>query len=117
MGDEAGGDSPLTLTHLYVQGAVLVKHPGVIETQQHPIIARRQLPFGGEGRHVSCREKRSATLCRSPLTPRVCGNCSLVELALMVQLILCSLRITAVNGPAWPGPSGSTRSRWTGDGC
>lgn len=117
MWEETGGDSPLALTHLYLQRAVLVKHTGIVETQQHLIIARRQLPFGGEGRHISCRDNRSATLRRSTLTPCLSGNFILVELAPMVQFILCSPRSSTVNGPAWPGPSRSTTSRWTGEGC
>lgn len=88
MWEETGRGSSLALTHLYVQRAVLVKHAGIAETQQHLIIARRQLPFGGEGRHISCRDNRSATLCQITLTPCLSGNCLLVELTLTVQLIL-----------------------------
>lgn len=68
MWEETGRGSSLALTHLYVQRAVLVKHARIVETQQHLIIARRQLPFGGEGRHISCRDNRSATLCQ--ITPQ-----------------------------------------------
>lgn len=88
MWEETGRGSSLALTHLDVQRVVLVKHAGIVETQQHLIIARRQLPFGGEGHHVSCRDNRSATLCQITLTQGLSGNFLLVELTLMVQLIL-----------------------------
>lgn len=52
MRDGTGGDGPLTRTHLYVQRAVLMKQAGVVETQQHFVMAGRQLPSGGEGGHV-----------------------------------------------------------------
>lgn len=71
---ETGGASPLTLTHLYVQRAVLIKRAGVVDTQQHFIIPGRQLPFGGEGCHVSCGENRSATRFPRTLTPRSSGK-------------------------------------------
>lgn len=71
---ETGGASPLTLTHLYVQRAVLIKRAGVVEPQQHFIITGRQLPFGGEGCHVSCGENRSATRFPRTLTPRSSGK-------------------------------------------
>lgn len=70
--DETGGDVPPTLTHLYVQRAVLMKQAGVVETQQHFITAGRQLPSGGEGGHVGCGEDRSAT--RFPLKTHSSGQ-------------------------------------------
>lgn len=63
MWDEAGGDSALAPTHLYVQRVVLIERPGVVEAQQHLVMAGRQLPSGGEGYHVSCEDGTDQHRC------------------------------------------------------
>lgn len=53
--DEAGRDSPYTLAHFYFQWAVLVEHANIVDTHQHIIVPRWQLPFGGQSCYVACK--------------------------------------------------------------
>lgn len=70
--DGTGGDGPLTLAHLHVQRVVLGKQAGVIDPQQHFIMAGRQRPGGGEGCLVGWEEEDTS----APPFPRTRMPCS-----------------------------------------